>query len=250
MTDLVAQIKEIQRKDPVGKAGWIKYCDDFGESKRDPSKHNSEFMQYFINQYEAGEYANLPPAPAVTDGGGAGSSPEGLGMLIKEGQRNAPSFKAAWANFQMRQGQTMNDPMKARKENIVAFLEFISQNAMGGGGGGGWGGDSWGGCWGGKGSGKDFGGGWGPYAGGGGDAWGGPPAGKGGKGGKGGGKGPVSTGDPQKDGMVEKIKAFQRSGEENKQAWWAFCDEHCGGKRDPARHEMAELHAFISQYGI
>merc|ERR1711935_1253268 len=35
---------------------------------------------------------------------------------------------------------------------------------------------------------------------------------------------PVSTGDPYKDSLVEKVKAFQRCGEEQKQAWWSFAD--------------------------
>merc|ERR1719401_1005603 len=60
----------------------------------------------------------------------------------------------------------------------------------------------------------------------------------------------VSSGDPQKDVLVEKIKAFQRSGETQKQAWAAFCLEQPGNFRDPARHDISTLQMFMNGYGI
>merc|ERR1712060_935520 len=54
----------------------------------------------------------------------------------------------------------------------------------------------------------------------------------------------VDTGDPEKDELVSRIKAFQRESDENKQAWWNYCDTHLGGNRDPARHDANTLEDF------
>jgi len=50
--------------------------------------------------------------------------------------------------------------------------------------------------------------------------------------------------------VIIKIKAFQRSSEEGKQAWWAFCDAQEGQNRDPARYEVDVLQAFLAEHGI
>jgi len=50
--------------------------------------------------------------------------------------------------------------------------------------------------------------------------------------------------------LIAKIKEFQRSGEENKKAWWDFCDSQGGGNRDPARHDDSVLQGFLASYGI
>jgi len=53
-------------------------------------------------------------------------------------------------------------------------------------------------------------------------------------------------GDPLKDTLVNRIKAYQRSGEAQREAWYGYC----GSKRDPARHEAAELQEFVNSYGV
>lgn len=78
----------------------------------------------------------------------------------------------------------------------------------------------------------------------GGDSWGG--SGKGwGKSGK-----KSSGGSAEMNELIGKIKDFQRSSEENKQAWWAYCSEHGGGNRDPARHDAASLREFLNSSGV
>lgn len=52
-----------------------------------------------------------------------------------------------------------------------------------------------------------------------------------------------------KEELVAQIKALQRSSQEAKEAWWAFCDESSGGVRDPARHDENILAQFISLHG-
>jgi len=50
--------------------------------------------------------------------------------------------------------------------------------------------------------------------------------------------------------MVMKVKAFQRLGQEQKEAWHTFCDSTLGGNRDPARHDEATLQQFLSMHGV
>merc|ERR1719482_1708145 len=57
-------------------------------------------------------------------------------------------------------------------------------------------------------------------------------------------------GDVGKDELISKIKNFQRSSEEQKQAWWTYCDSQGDGNRDPARHDTDFLQAFLTKHGI
>lgn len=50
--------------------------------------------------------------------------------------------------------------------------------------------------------------------------------------------------------LINKIKALQRSSQELKLAWWAFCDSQPDQKRDPAEYEEDVLHSFLAQHGI
>jgi len=229
---LATRVKQIQRTDSVGKSAWWNFANTIGAGVRDPAKHEAHVLQSFLSQYDKGAFAGVEAA--YSDSGH-------LGELFKEGQRNAPSFKTAWATYNLMNGSTKNDPSKANKDVLVGFLEFLGQqgvSSMCGGKGGGWcgKGGGWAGCsCGGKGSGGKGSGGKGS-----GGSWGGPPV----------KKQKVSTGDVWKDELVEKIKQFQRSGEEQKQAWWSFCDASDCGNRDPARHEVDVLQGFIQGCGL
>jgi len=266
MSDFALRVKDIQRTDPSGKAAWWTYADAEGGGKRDPTKHDDDFLQYFISQYDSGAYAGTPlPEPSFEGGS--------LGELFREGQRNSSSFKQAWSTYNQMSGNTMNDPMKASKDTLVAFLEFAGQqsvNAMGmadmskggkgckgkGGKGGMMGGMGGMGMMnpmmvqmmqqnmammssmmGGKGKmGKDMS--WGGNGGG----WGEPEAKR------------QRTSDAWMDSgkaaLVQKIKDFQRSSEDSKQQWWAFCDGQEGRNRDPARYEPEVLTTFIQSHGL
>jgi len=48
--------------------------------------------------------------------------------------------------------------------------------------------------------------------------------------------------------LIDKVKAGQRSSEEWKERWWAWCDAN-GGTRDPARRTVQELQQAILQLG-
>mmetsp|Transcript_36353 Transcript_36353/g.86937 ORF Transcript_36353/g.86937 Transcript_36353/m.86937 type:complete len:129 (-) Transcript_36353:120-506(-) len=61
---------------------------------------------------------------------------------------------------------------------------------------------------------------------------------------------PPPTSEPGKDALVQRIKTYQRSGEDAKQGWWAHCDQLLGGVRDPARHDLDMLQQFVESYGV
>jgi len=59
-----------------------------------------------------------------------------------------------------------------------------------------------------------------------------------------------STGDPDLDGLVLRIKSIQRSGEDAKMKWWAYCDSTGASSRgyDPKRHSSEFLNAFLTAF--
>merc|ERR1719343_777975 len=61
---------------------------------------------------------------------------------------------------------------------------------------------------------------------------------------------PVSSGDPLKDSLVQRVKNFQRIGNDQKELWAMYADTYLGGARDPARHETATLHEFCVNHHV
>jgi len=59
-----------------------------------------------------------------------------------------------------------------------------------------------------------------------------------------------STGDPDLDALVLRVKGIQRSGEDAKQKWWAYCDNTGAAARgyDPKRHGAEFLGAFLTAF--
>jgi len=54
-----------------------------------------------------------------------------------------------------------------------------------------------------------------------------------------------SSGDPEKDSLIQKIKAGQRASQQFKEAWHGFCKDNGHEKFDPARHENQFLKDFL-----
>lgn len=211
--DLVNQVKDIQRNSAEGKRAWWQYADEQGGSMRDPAKHDPSVLLNFVSQYHSGAFQGI-------------QGPSQLTALFKEAQRSAPAFKNAWASYVRSQGLSGNDPSKNSTEALVQFLEYLGQTSMvcmammnsGGNGNGAmkmlneamWSGGH-------------------------------------------GMKRPNMTAnswDPEKDALVEQIKNFQRSGEENKEAWWSYCDENGFKKRDPALQSLESLQMFCAIHGV
>lgn len=55
---------------------------------------------------------------------------------------------------------------------------------------------------------------------------------------------------PEKSGLIAKVKEFQKSSAENKQAWHTFCDASDVGKYDPAYHDPEALKQFLGGVGV
>jgi len=181
-----------------------------------------------------------------------------LADFIKTGQRVSPSWKAAWQKYCAIHGGGLNDPSKHTDQYILDFIGYASDLAsstlesealaqgftLDQGGKGGAPKRSYGGSYGGSdaGCGKGGYGGYGGYGGCGGMA---PPA-------KrvclGGSVAAVPV-DGEHAELVNKVKSFQRTGPDAKQAWWTFCDER-GGTKDPARHDAETLQEFIALSGM
>jgi len=230
---LTAQIKEMQRSDATAKEQWWMYCDAEGAGVRDPAKHDASFLATFINSYDSG--MRFEPA-------------NDLGELFKEGQRKSSSWKQAWASYCTLYGDGKSDPTKKDQAFLVGFFDYMGQrgamalSSMGAmasigsmvgmpGMAGMTGMGSMGGMAGMARSTISMG------------TLGAPAA-----------KRmrtevfPISSGDPEKDALVSRVKAYQRSGDEQKQTWWTYCDTMLGGKRDPAKHDVATLQEFVDTH--
>eukprot|EP00929_Paragymnodinium_shiwhaense_P120139 TRINITY_DN9202_c0_g1_i1.p1 TRINITY_DN9202_c0_g1~~TRINITY_DN9202_c0_g1_i1.p1 ORF type:complete len:262 (-),score=68.38 TRINITY_DN9202_c0_g1_i1:87-872(-) len=256
---LIDQIKTLQRNDPKAKEQWHAYAQAQGGGVKDPAKHDDAFMQTFLDQFSSGVLLDVKP-----------SLSDELVDLIKIGQKTSKNWRNCWQMYCQMNGHDLSDPAKKGREFIMQFLEFAAQSSMmpvvptgkGKGGKGvmpvgnmamvpmgmdgmgmmpmGMGMDGMGMKGMGKGKGMMMGGGWGMGM----DMMGG----KGGYGGKGGPYG--GTGDRRKDKLVERIKTYQRSSADAKEAWATYCDAHSDGKRDPARLDNKILQEFCDSYGV
>mmetsp|Transcript_6696 Transcript_6696/g.10725 ORF Transcript_6696/g.10725 Transcript_6696/m.10725 type:complete len:113 (+) Transcript_6696:69-407(+) len=46
--------------------------------------------------------------------------------------------------------------------------------------------------------------------------------------------------------LIDQIKAMQREDYDTKLQWWAYCDEHGEGNKDPARHDDDFINGFLT----
>merc|ERR1719330_875351 len=292
---LVAQVKEQQRSNPVAKEQWAAYTDLHGQGRRDPVKHDANFLSGFLMHMRSGQ---LLPAGAGMD--------DSMGEAIKLLQKKSPSFKTVWSHFCLQYGGGFHDPLKHDAQFQLKFMENLAQQAALGAMGGA---VPSGGVMGADGQNpakrmrtgpsgdpmkdslvaqvkgfqregqlqKDL---WTLYA----DTYLGgvraparhessvlsefcinhhvppaqdapPPGGGGACAGMGGGPvvggsfaatsgsnpyKPIGPLDPEKQMIVDRIKAWQRGSPENKEVWVQFC----GSTRDPARHDLPKLQEF------
>jgi len=114
---LVSQVKDMQRNDPHAKEQWAAYTDSFGQGKRDPAKHNSEFLSGFITTLQTG--TRIP----VSDDSGQ------IADVVKILQKKSQNFKSMWTQFCKEFGGGTNDPHKHDSGFLVKFFDFISTQA-------------------------------------------------------------------------------------------------------------------------
>eukprot|EP00927_Polykrikos_kofoidii_P056955 TRINITY_DN51051_c0_g1_i1.p1 TRINITY_DN51051_c0_g1~~TRINITY_DN51051_c0_g1_i1.p1 ORF type:complete len:256 (+),score=46.97 TRINITY_DN51051_c0_g1_i1:84-851(+) len=222
---LVEQVKAMQRNDPMAKEQWESYCDAQGGGIRDPSRHEIPFLNTFVASYSSGMRFES-------------NDKVNLALLFKEGQRKSVSWKQAWAAYCAIYGAGIHDPAKHNPEFLIGFMEFLGSKGvlafqMGGAP-----------------VGMDMSGGGmcSSMSSGGGNCGGGQHPHKRPRQMEGGGH--VSSGDPMKDGLVSRIKNYQRLGPEQKQHWADYCDNSLGGIRDPARHDTSVLQQFVAMVGV
>eukprot|EP00930_Biecheleria_cincta_P084131 TRINITY_DN73620_c0_g1_i1.p1 TRINITY_DN73620_c0_g1~~TRINITY_DN73620_c0_g1_i1.p1 ORF type:complete len:260 (-),score=50.32 TRINITY_DN73620_c0_g1_i1:15-794(-) len=251
LESLVSQVKDLQRSDHGAKDQWHYYCFTEGGGVKDPAKHQPEFLQKFLDAYKGGVRLT-----GESEDGAASGEPTELALCIKSAQQKSKAWSNAWKGYCAVYGRGVNDPLKHHHMYLSGFLDYLGQQAqmsltmdilsqMGGGGGGAGGWQDGG--YGAppakrfKGAGPNLASGFsGAFAG-------------GCKGGGFGGKGAAfgkGASDPAKDALVQRIKNYQRGGEQFKEFWWAHCDTLLGGVRDPARHATDVLQQFVDSHQV
>eukprot|EP00930_Biecheleria_cincta_P034696 TRINITY_DN23948_c0_g1_i1.p1 TRINITY_DN23948_c0_g1~~TRINITY_DN23948_c0_g1_i1.p1 ORF type:complete len:233 (-),score=38.66 TRINITY_DN23948_c0_g1_i1:197-895(-) len=204
-TVLVAAVKEAQRSDPVARQQWGFFCTAEGGGVRDPTKHQAEFLQKFLEAYQNGTLSY--------GGAHANGDPNELVTIVKIAQKTSKVFGNAWKAYCATYGRGVNDPLKHDYDYLRGFLDYMGdqgQMALTVA-------TSFGGM--------------------------GPPA-KKQKTGLGWPPNEMPA-DPAKEPLVQRIKNFQRTGEPAKELWWAHCDTILHGVRDPARHSAEVLQQFL-----
>eukprot|EP00441_Pelagodinium_beii_P037281 CAMPEP_0197646984 /NCGR_PEP_ID=MMETSP1338-20131121/23968_1 /TAXON_ID=43686 ORGANISM="Pelagodinium beii, Strain RCC1491" /NCGR_SAMPLE_ID=MMETSP1338 /ASSEMBLY_ACC=CAM_ASM_000754 /LENGTH=241 /DNA_ID=CAMNT_0043220677 /DNA_START=63 /DNA_END=785 /DNA_ORIENTATION=+ len=236
--ELVDQIKSMQRTDPGFKQAWWEYCDQFLGGSKDPNRHEQDVLEEFLANY-SGDYA-APQAPARTAPVRAQRAPParptgvrpaarlpvgrapippaamamasvGLADVVKTGQRLSPSWKTAWQSYCGLYGNSVNDPSRHDDAFTRGFIDYVGELAE-------------------QaladiaaeakirepvvGSKRS-------------SSWGEPPAKR---------QATPALMAPEKQALVDKVKALQRSNPDAKQAWWDFCDQEAKGVKDPSRH--------------
>lgn len=124
-TDLAQRIKELQRKSEEGKQQWWAFCDSEGHSnRRDPNKHNVEFLRrFFANRSEgvipAGRASLAPqnePQPEMHNF---------WVQRIKQTQRSSPDMKSSWEKYCDDHGAGVRDPQRHTSIFMQQFLTDV-----------------------------------------------------------------------------------------------------------------------------
>jgi len=211
----VSQVKDLQRQDHIAKDQWHAYVDVHGQGTRDPSKHTVEFLQGFLNFFHSG--GRLQPHDDSAE----------LAHYIKMGQKKSQNWKNVWQQYCTAFSPTgKHDPTTYDGQFLTKFLDYMAQLAT----------MSMMGVTQMPASGVQAMPGLASE----------PPQ----KRMREGSSMGASTGDPVKDSLVNRVKSFQRQGEQNKQLWCMYCDNYLGGVRDPARHDSSKLQDFVEAHGV
>lgn len=161
-SDLVRQIKMLQREDPTARQLWWQWCEARGNNVRDPGRHGSPFLRQFMEAKGNGSISLLSPdaLPPPRGGGrgkggrgkgggggdptggfgggkGCGGGPQDVGApkggahaqlvaRVKEGQRSSPEWKRRWWRHCDAYGGGVRDPNRHEAAFIRQFLEGVS----------------------------------------------------------------------------------------------------------------------------
>merc|ERR1719343_1906037 len=126
--DLAAKVKEVQRSGPQAKEAWSAYTTLHGQGTRDPSKHTAEFLQGFLDNFNAGmiDTSGAGAGPLGAAGWGGDSSQEMLVARVKELQRTNPTAKEQWVAFTDLNGAGTRDPSKHPSDFLQGFIDHVN----------------------------------------------------------------------------------------------------------------------------
>ena len=265
---LVEQIKGMQRSDPVGRQTWWDYCEMHLGGVKDPNRHDEATLATFVNLYNSGGI--VPSEPRMDGKGGkgcggwggmgydgydmmgmmgggswdmmgggggcgyGGSAPASLGDFVKTGQRQSKHWTNAWQTYCALYGGGVVDPSKHEDSFTKSFIEYVGEIAANGLSA--------------LASSQGINleevvaqsGGTKRPAGGAEASFGGTPAKQ--------GRFDMDNG-AEKAALVDKVKQLQRSNMSAKENWWIYCDQQYGGMRDPMRHDVNSLEAWLASQG-
>jgi len=233
---LAEDVKTLQKKSRNFKAAWEQFCMQYGGGRCDPHKHEHAFLHQFLESLAdqamgggggGGAIMGAPPAKRLRDASGVGFGSVGgvkdsLVNRIFAFTRLGPDQEGLWALYADTFLNGIRDPSRHDTEVLNEFcvnhnVPDVAPQPSGGAlpmrppAGFGFG------LMGGAAAAA--------AAGGGNDA------------------GPM---DPEKQGLVDRVKEFSRQSRDNAQTWVQWC----GRIKDPARHEAAKLMEFCNLYGI
>lgn len=114
---LVQRVKAVQKMDG-GADGWTAYLERHVTSKRDPARHNAQFLQNFLTEFAQSRggafanFSNVAQSKKLND----------MVTQIKNGQRSSDVFKEAWWSFVQEHGNDVRDPAKHEASFLERFL--------------------------------------------------------------------------------------------------------------------------------
>jgi len=226
--DLVSQVKQLQRNNPIAKEQWILYTETRGGGHRDPARHPPEFIKEFLTAFGNSAFGMVGSQGVLVNE----ETPD-LSELITVIMKKSQLFKNSWTQFcSARGGQASSDPSQQDKLFQVSFFHALAASAVAGlqqqqvaaqqvppemladnpakrmrmDPGVGMGGA--------------------------------PP-----------GMGAAGMG-AAGSVLAQRVKEYQKTSIENKELWGLYADTFLGGIRDPSRHPDNILEEFCNNHGV
>lgn len=113
-TELIADVKNLQRTDPENKRKWEVFCLKQGVSKLDPAFHDETFLSSFIAQLADGEIEVIESEEKIQ-----------LVLKVKAAQRSSPEMKQSWYDYVALAGSAHYDPNRHDEPFLSGFFTFL-----------------------------------------------------------------------------------------------------------------------------
>jgi len=124
-TNLVGQIKCLQRTNPDAKEQWYCFCQLHATSKYDPDRHEEDFLRSFLDNYHSGKLAEV--------GGADGKA--SLALKVKAFQRSGQENKERWyaycqSHSPSQRGAPVFDPSRHDEAFLRDFLSTVDVSSL------------------------------------------------------------------------------------------------------------------------